>query len=432
VGLDRRVVPIAFRALDNVLMATAAPPRQRRPFDQFADDPGHGPAPDRDEARRRRTRRRALLGHRLAAWLIDTGLLMTLQVGAFLGLSILLDRFDSTTTDVMSRYEISKPFLDAVIAATLLVALPLVYRVVFDRLWYGQTLGKYCFGLQVVRRTTGEVPGFGRCVVRELMRIPSLLTGGLGFAVALVNRQRLTFCDLVAGTVVLPSEEAALRRQVSDGGLLDSRRVTGASVGPVAAAPVVPAETGVLTLPNVISVVRLCLVPAFLYLLFGRDNRAAAAYMLGALGATDWIDGYIARHFHQVSTLGKVLDPVADRILLGVAIVAIMIDNSVPLWIGWLALVREVLVSGAVVTLAVLGARRVDVTWVGKAGTFGLMFAFPLFLAGNADNLGWDEIAGVLAWLCAVPALILSWYAAITYVPLARAALREGREAPVS
>jgi cardiolipin synthase len=112
---------------------------------------------------------------------------------------------------------------------------------------------------------------------------------------------------------------------------------------------------------------------------------------------------------------------------LGVGIVAIMIDGSVPLWIGWLTVVREALISIAVLALAAVGARRIDVTWAGKAGTFGLMFAFPLFLGSHADNLGWEDIAGALAWISVIPALILSWYAAITYVPMARAALREGR-----
>jgi cardiolipin synthase len=413
-------------------MAGVAVARSKGPFDQYADDSGDIPeAGGRDDTGvpRGRARQRALLGHRLAAWLIDTGLLLTMQVGAFLGLSILLERFDGTTTDLTERYDISRPFLDGVIAATLLVVLPLAYRVVFDRLWYGQTLGKYCFGLQVVQRSTGEVPGFGRCLVRELVRLPSLLAGGLGFAIALVSRQRLTLCDLVAGTIVLPSEAAALRRQVSDGGLLESPRVTDVTVGRATPDPVVPAgDDGVLTIPNVVSVVRLACVPLFLYLLFGRDNRAAAAYMLGALGATDWIDGYIARHFHQVSTLGKVLDPVADRIMLGVGIIAIMIDGSLPLWIGWLTLLREVLISAAVVVLAALGARRIDVTWAGKAGTFALMFAIPLFLGSHADNLGWQGLAGFLAWVCVIPGLILSWYAAIMYLPLSRVALREGRE----
>jgi uncharacterized RDD family membrane protein YckC len=97
---------------------------------------------------------RALIGHRLSAWLVDTGIVLTLQVAAFLGLASLLDRYDGFTVDLIERYDVSRSFLDGVIAATLLIVAPLAYRVLFDRLWEGQTLGKYCFGLQIVRRST--------------------------------------------------------------------------------------------------------------------------------------------------------------------------------------------------------------------------------------------------------------------------------------
>lgn len=182
-----------------------------------------------------------------------------------------------------------------------------------------------------------------------------------------------------------------------------------------------------LTIPNLLSLIRLACVPLFLWLLFGRDNRAAAAYLLAVLGCTDWVDGYVARRFDQVSTVGKVLDPAADRIMLGVGIVAILVDGSVPAWIAWATIIREVGISLAVIALASMGARRIDVQWVGKAGTFALMMAFPLFLGSHADNLGWEGLARVLAWVTVVPGLILSWYAALTYIPLGRAALRDGR-----
>jgi cardiolipin synthase len=187
-------------------------------------------------------------------------------------------------------------------------------------------------------------------------------------------------------------------------------------------------ESRILTIPNLLSLIRLACVPVFLWMLFGTDppHRQAAAYLLGALGATDWVDGYVARHFNQVSTVGKVLDPMADRILLGVGIVAITIDGSVPRWIGITVITREVLVSIAVLVLAAMGAKRIDVQWVGKAGTFALMFAFPLFLAGNAS---WDGVATFLAWCFVIPGLVLSWYAAFTYIPLAKRALADGRAA---
>jgi cardiolipin synthase len=187
-----------------------------------------------------------------------------------------------------------------------------------------------------------------------------------------------------------------------------------------------PGEDRILTVPNVITFVRLLCVPVFLWLLFDQHKRAEAAFLLGALGATDFVDGYIARHFHQVSTVGKVLDPLADRILLMVGAAAILVDGSVPPVIAWATLSREVLVAGAFLVLAALGARRIDVQWAGKAGTFGLMFAFPLFLMGNDADFGPHAAATFLGWCCAIPALVLAWYAAITYIPIARRALREG------
>lgn len=193
--------------------------------------------------------------------------------------------------------------------------------------------------------------------------------------------------------------------------------------------PVHPTVSGrALNVPNAITVVRLACLPLFLWLLFGRDNRAAAAGLLGALGATDWIDGYIARRWHQVTDLGKVLDPVADRLLFFVGAGAILVDGSVPLWFAAAVLAREALVAAATLTLAALGARRIDVTWVGKAGTFGLMVAFPMFLA-SASTVSWREVAEVLAYVTGIPGLLLSWYSAATYVPIARTALADGRAA---
>jgi len=185
----------------------------------------------------------------------------------------------------------------------------------------------------------------------------------------------------------------------------------------------------VLTLPNLITLARLACLPVFLWLLLGQENRVAAAALLAILGITDWVDGYLARHLNQVSELGKILDPVADRLLFFVGAGGILIDGSVPTWFAVIVLVRETLVGGATLVLAALGARRIDVTWYGKAGTFGLMIAFPLFLASNSD-LSWADAAGVLAWVAGIPGLALSLYAAALYVPIARRALREGRAVP--
>lgn len=184
----------------------------------------------------------------------------------------------------------------------------------------------------------------------------------------------------------------------------------------------------VLTLPNVISVVRLACVPVFVWLLFDAQDRIAAFALLAVLGATDWVDGWIARHYDQGSEVGKVLDPVADRILLLTATISLMVDGAVPVWLGTAVLVREAVISIATLALAAAGARRIDVQWTGKAGTFALMFAFPGFLWVSAlDPSTGRDVLEVATWAFAIGGLILSYYAALLYVPLARRALHEGR-----
>ena len=149
--------------------------------------------------------------------------------------------------------------------------------------------------------------------------------------------------------------------------------------------------------------------------------------VLAVLGSTDWVDGFVARRFHQVSTVGKVLDPTADRILVGAGVISVIVAGAVPLWFGVLTVAREVLVSGAVLLLAALGAERIDVVWVGKAGTFGLMFAYPTLRWHTATPGGGAQPVEVIAWVAAVPGLILAWLAAASYVPAAKRALSRGR-----
>jgi cardiolipin synthase (CMP-forming) len=182
----------------------------------------------------------------------------------------------------------------------------------------------------------------------------------------------------------------------------------------------------ILTVPNAVTVVRLLCVPLFVWLLFGAHQQTAAAILLGVLGATDWVDGQIARRFHQVSTLGKVLDPVADRVLVGTAVVSVMVHGAVPLWFGIATLAREVLVSATVLVLAALGARRIDVLWIGKAGAFGLMWAYPAFLLSDG-TASWQVPFHVLAWITGGVGLALAWVAAVAYLWPARRALAEGR-----
>ena len=182
----------------------------------------------------------------------------------------------------------------------------------------------------------------------------------------------------------------------------------------------------ILTIPNIITAVRLSLMPVFVYLLFAEDERFWAGWLLFAIGSTDWLDGFLARRLGQVSTVGKVLDPVADRLLFFVGGISILIDGSVPTWLVVLVLVREVLVAAGTLALAGMGARRIDVTWYGKAATFLLMGAFPAFLVSHSDT-GAADAYGVLAWSVAIPGLALSYFSALLYIPKGRVALAEGR-----
>ncbi len=177
-----------------------------------------------------------------------------------------------------------------------------------------------------------------------------------------------------------------------------------------------------------VTTLRLVLIPVFVWLLVQPHHRDwwPASVLLAVLGSTDWVDGQLARRLDQVTNLGKVLDPTADRALLATAVIGILAVGAVPLPVAVVAMSREGLVAVAAVVLALAGARRIDVTLVGKAGTFGMMCAFPLFLAGHS-TVGWHHVALVLAWVAAIGGLTFAWISVAMYVPIARAALASGR-----
>ena len=129
---------------------------------------------------------------------------------------------------------------------------------------------------------------------------------------------------------------------------------------------------------------------------------------------------------HQLTDLGKILDPTADRLLLLVAAFSLIVEGSVPWWFAVMALIREGLVGLGALVLAALGARRIEVTWWGKTATFSLLWAFPCFLAGQSTAFAHEWFA-VAAWIFGVPGLVIAWWSAAGYLPEARRALRDGR-----
>jgi len=184
-----------------------------------------------------------------------------------------------------------------------------------------------------------------------------------------------------------------------------------------------------LTIPNGISVLRLVVVAVALVVLFRDRDRIAAAALLGFAGATDFLDGYVARRIGQVSKLGKILDPTIDRMVLASSIIAILVYGALPWWIAAVVLAREVFISVVAIVIAAAGATRVDVLWIGKASTFGLLVAFPLFLLGDGTG-AFAHGLRVAAYVVVAPSLVASLGSIVAYVPVARRALAAGRQAP--
>ena len=155
-----------------------------------------------------------------------------------------------------------------------------------------------------------------------------------------------------------------------------------------------------LTVPEPVHARSAVLHPAVPVLLFARDNVAGAAFLLGGLGATDWVDGWLARRFNQVSEFGKMFDPTADRLLFIVGISGIIVKGIPPLWFFWLVVIREVVVRRHRRDRAPCcsSMKRFDVTWWGKTATFLLMFAIPGFMLGATD-FPLHQAFLVAAWL---------------------------------
>ena len=155
-----------------------------------------------------------------------------------------------------------------------------------------------------------------------------------------------------------------------------------------------------LTVPNLISAIRIAMIPVFWALIVDEDTSAWGIVLFAVVVATDWVDGTIARRTGQVSELGKVLDPVADRAAIAAGLIALVIRGAFPLWAAALILVRDVVVMTAGSMLAAKGL-RIDVRWIGKIATFGLMIAIPavswgtlgLWPAAASLAVGWPVYA---------------------------------------
>jgi len=164
--------------------------------------------------------------------------------------------------------------------------------------------------------------------------------------------------------------------------------------------------------PNVISLIRLALIPVFIWLIAIGDY-GWAGILLGIIGATDWIDGYLARRLNQVTEMGKFLDPVADRIAVVVAVIGGLLTPVLPTWFAVLLILREVMIGiGAIVGWR-NGVTKLDVRWLGKLATLMLYFSISFFYVGVGFDLDWLVW---IAYVIGVPGLAIYWWVAFEYL----------------
>jgi cardiolipin synthase (CMP-forming) len=185
-------------------------------------------------------------------------------------------------------------------------------------------------------------------------------------------------------------------------------------------------ERRVLTVPNVLSAIRILMIPVFVVVLADEDSRLAGFLLMGAVISTDWVDGLIARRTGQITELGKLLDPLADRLAMAAAIITLAVIDLFPLWAALLILARDAVVLVAAVWLALRGGPRIDVRPIGKYATFTLMWGIPAVAWGNAGFL-LDDFVTVFGWVWFVVGTVEYYAAAVAYAIDLRRALTAER-----
>jgi cardiolipin synthase (CMP-forming) len=180
--------------------------------------------------------------------------------------------------------------------------------------------------------------------------------------------------------------------------------------------------SAVLTIPNVLSFARIATIPALVWAIVHRGTEEVGLLGFAVVASTDWVDGYIARRTRSVSDLGKLLDPVADRLVIVSVLVALVVRGVFPLWAATLIAVRDLaLLAVGAVALARRGV-RIDVRVVGKAATAALMLGVPL-IAWGALDLWLATAATVVGWTSFAVGIVLSYAAAAWYAADLRHAL---------
>lgn len=180
----------------------------------------------------------------------------------------------------------------------------------------------------------------------------------------------------------------------------------------------------VLTVPNVISAVRIAAIPVYATMILDRDTTFAGLMLFGVVCVTDWVDGYLARRLGQVTELGKILDPVADRLALASGLLALIVRGGFPPWAAALIAGRDLLLL-LVGVVAFLARRvRIDVRRIGKRATFLVMLSIG-GISWSTLGYPYAQAFGVFGWACFVPGILGAYVAALLYLGDLRHALAE-------
>ena len=172
------------------------------------------------------------------------------------------------------------------------------------------------------------------------------------------------------------------------------------------------------TVPNLLSFLRLALIPLFLWLIL-RHQGTWAVLLLIFSGFTDYLDGYIARKYNQVTRLGKLIDPAADRLYIFTTLIGLVATGVIPFWLAAVVVARDVMLLIVYPILATHGYGPLPVHYLGKAGTFALLYAFPLLLLANLFP-GANFVILPVAWAFALWGAGLYWWAGFIYVKQAK------------
>ena len=171
----------------------------------------------------------------------------------------------------------------------------------------------------------------------------------------------------------------------------------------------------ILTVPNALSFLRLLGVPFFLWLVLGPHADGWAIALLMVSGFTDYLDGKLARAWNQTTRLGQLLDPAADRLYVLSTLIALTIRNVLPLWLTVALIARDVVLAALLPALDRLGYGPLPVSYLGKAATANLLYAFPLLLLG-AGSSEFAHVIRPFAWGFALWGAALYWWAALLYI----------------